>query len=58
MNSGITKSLMSHISEFLAVHFHIQKDKRTEIGSHMEKCVFIGFYNPTTKRTVISNTPH
>jgi transposase InsO family protein len=44
-------------------YVHIQKDKRTGIGSHMEKCVFIGypdgykgwmFYNPTTKRTVIS----
>ena len=44
-------------------YVHIQKDKRTGIGSQMEKCVFIGypegykgwmFYNPTTKRTVIS----
>ena len=44
-------------------YVHIQKDKRTGIRSHMEKCVFIGypegykgwmFYNPTTKRTVIS----
>ena len=44
-------------------YVHIQKDKRIGIGSHMEKCVFIGypdgykgwmFYNPTTKRTVIS----
>ena len=44
-------------------YVHVQKDKRTGIGSHMEKCVFIGypdgykgwmFYNPTTKRTVIS----
>ena len=44
-------------------YVHIQKDKCTGIGSHMEKCVFIGypdgykgwmFYNPTTKRTVIS----
>ena len=42
---------------------HVQKDKRTGIGSYMEKCVFVGypdgykgwtFYNPTTKRTVIS----
>jgi len=39
-------------------YVHIQKDKRTGIGSHMEKCVFVGypdgykgwtFYNPTTK---------
>ena len=44
-------------------YVHVQKDKRSGIGSHMEKCVFIGypdgykgwmFYNPTTKRTVIS----
>ena len=44
-------------------YVHIQKDKRTGIGSHMEKCVFVGypdgykgwmFYNPTTKRTLIS----
>jgi len=42
---------------------HIQKDKRAGLGSHMEKCVFIGylqgykgwkFYNPTTKKTVIA----
>ena len=42
---------------------HIQKDKRAGLGSHMEKCVFIGypqgykgwkFYNPTTKKVVIS----
>jgi hypothetical protein len=41
----------------------IQKDKRQGLGSHMEKCVFVGypqgykgwtFYNPTTKKTVIS----
>jgi hypothetical protein len=44
-------------------YVHIQKDKRAGLGSHMEKCVFIGypqgykgwkFYNPTTKKTVIS----
>jgi hypothetical protein len=44
-------------------YVHIQKDKRTGIGSHMEKCIFVGypdgykgwtFYNPTTKRSVIS----
>jgi hypothetical protein len=44
-------------------YVHIQKDKRTGIGSHMEKCIFVGypqgykgwtFYNPTTKRTIIS----
>ena len=44
-------------------YVHIQKDKREGLGSHMEKCVFIGypqrykgwkFYNPTTKKTIIS----
>lgn len=46
-----------------AAYVHIQKDKRTGIGSHMEKCIFIGypegykawkFYNPMTKCAVIS----
>ncbi len=40
-----------------------QKNKRGQLGSHTEKCIFIGylpdykgwkFYNPATKRTVIS----
>jgi hypothetical protein len=44
-------------------YVHVQKDKRTALGSHMEKCIFIGypdgykgwkFYNPITKKTVIS----
>src|SRR6201746_2156918 len=44
-------------------YVHVQKDKRPGLGSHMEKCVFIGypqgykgwkFYNPTTKKTVIA----
>ena len=44
-------------------YVHIQKDKRSSLGSHMEKCVFIGypegykgwkFYNPDTKKMVIS----
>jgi hypothetical protein len=42
---------------------HVQKDKHPALHSHYEKCVFIGypdgykvwkFYNPITKRTVIS----
>ena len=46
-----------------AAYVHIQKDRRTGIGSHMEKCIFIGypegfkawrFYNPITKRIIIS----
>ena len=44
-------------------YVHIQKDKREKLGSHMEKCVFIGypdgykgwkFYNPVTKKVIIS----
>ena len=46
-------------------YVHIQKDKRDwgGLGSHMEKCIFIGyphdykgwkFYNPTTKKSVVS----
>ena len=44
-------------------YVHVQKDKRGQLGSHMEKCIFIGytpdykgwkFYNPTTKHTIIS----
>ena len=46
-----------------SAYVHVQKDKRTGIGSHMEKCIFIGypdgykawkFYNPVTRRIVIS----
>ena len=44
-------------------YVHVQKDKRRPLESHMEKCVFLGypegykgwkFYNPTSKRTLIS----
>jgi hypothetical protein len=46
-------------------YVHIQKDKRDwgGLGSHMEKCIFIGyppdykgwkFYNPVTKKCIIS----
>ncbi|KAF7763798.1 hypothetical protein Agabi119p4_8335 [Agaricus bisporus var. burnettii] len=44
-------------------YVHVQRDKRNSIQPHYEKCVFIGypagykgwkFYNPVTKRTVIS----
>jgi hypothetical protein len=50
-----------HSSLRCTAYVHIQKDKRQGLGSHMEKCVFIGypqgykgwkFYNPTTKKTV------
>ena len=55
---------VSHLRVFgYTAYVHIQKDKRTGIGSHMEKCIFVGypqgykgwtFYNPTTKQTMIS----
>ena len=44
-------------------YVHVQKDKRSAMGSHMEKCAFIGypagykgwkFYNPVTKKVIIS----
>jgi hypothetical protein len=41
-------------------YVHVQKDKRTGIGAHVEKSIFIGyptgwkFWNPTTQRVVIS----
>ena len=44
-------------------YVHVQKDKRTGIHSHMERCIFLGyppdyagwkFYNPVTRKTVIS----
>ena len=46
-----------------SAYVHIQKEKHTGIGSHMEKCIFIGypegykawkFYNPLTRCVVIS----
>lgn len=45
-------------------YVHVQKDKRgSSLGSHMEKCIFLGypegykgwrFYNPVSKRIIIS----
>ena len=59
-----TKPDVSHLHVWgCTAYVHIQKDKREGLGSHMEKCVFIGypqgykgwkFYNPTTKKTIIS----
>ena len=59
-----TKPDVSHLRVWgCTAYVHIQKDKREGLGSHMEKCVFIGypqgykgwkFYNPTTKKTIIS----
>ena len=58
------KADVSHLRVWgCTAYIHIQKDKQTASGSHMEKCVFIGypdgykgwkFYNPMTKRVVIS----
>ena len=44
-------------------YVHVQRDKRSSLGSHMDKCIFIGypdgykgwkFYNPQTKKVIIS----
>src|SRR5882724_3538704 len=44
-------------------YVHVQKDNRTSLGSHMQKCVFIGypsgykgwkFYDLASRRTLIS----
>jgi len=44
-------------------YVHVQKDKRTSLGSYMQKCVFIGypsgykgwkFYDLASRRTIIS----
>ena len=55
---------LSHLRVFgCTAYVHVQKDKRPQLGSHFEKCVFIGypdgykgwkFYNPTTRKVVIS----
>src|ERR1700742_2036699 len=59
-----SKPSVGHIRVWGCVAYvHVQKDKRTHLGSHYEKCIFIGypdgykgwkFYNPTTKKVVIS----
>src|SRR4051812_32522015 len=58
------KPNVSHLRVWgCTAYVHIQRDKRRSLGSHMEKCVFVGyppgykgwkFYNPTTKHTFIS----
>src|SRR3954470_12483895 len=58
------KPNVSHLRVWgCTAYVHIQRDKRGSLGSHMEKCVFVGyppgykgwkFYNPTTKHTFIS----
>ncbi|KAJ3489721.1 hypothetical protein NLI96_g1948 [Meripilus lineatus] len=60
-----SKPDLSHLRVWgCTAYVHVQKDKRSSsLGSHMEKCVFIGyppgykgwkFYNPTTRKSVIS----
>ena len=58
------KPEMGHIRVWgCTAYVFVQKDKRKGFAPHMEKCVFLGypkgykgwcFYNPTTKKTVIS----
>ena len=55
---------ISHLRVWGCVAYvHVQRDKRSSLGSHMEKCIFIGypegykgwkFYNPETKKVIIS----
>jgi hypothetical protein len=55
---------VSHLRVFgCTAYVHVQKDQRTGLGSHTQKCVFIGyppdykgwkFYNPLTKKVFIS----
>ena len=58
------KPEMDHIRVWgCTAYVFVQKDKRKGFAPHMEKCVFLGypkgykgwcFYNPTTKKTVVS----
>jgi transposase InsO family protein len=55
---------VSHLRIFGCTSYvHVQRDKRTGIGAHMEKCIFIGYpsdykawrlYNPATCKVVIA----
>jgi Reverse transcriptase (RNA-dependent DNA polymerase)/gag-polypeptide of LTR copia-type/GAG-pre-integrase domain/Integrase core domain len=55
---------VSHIRVWgCLAYVHVQKDKRKSFGSHMEKCIFVGypagykgwqFYNPVSKKFIIS----
>jgi transposase InsO family protein len=57
---------ISHLRIFgCSAYVHVQKDKCHGLSPHTQKCVFIGyppeykgwlFYNPMTKKTIISNT--
>jgi len=58
-----SKPSVSHLRVWGCVAYvHIQRDKHGKLGSHMEKCIFIGypegykgwkFYNPETKKVII-----
>ena len=54
---------ISHLRVWGCLAYVHEKDKHAKLGSHMEKCIFIGypsgykgwkFYNPETKKVIIS----
>jgi len=57
---------VSHLRVFgCTAYVHVQKDQQSSLGAHTQKCVFIRypdgykgwlFYNPLTKKTLISNS--
>ena len=61
-----SKPDVSHFRVFGCTSYvHVKKDKRSQLASHTEKCVFIGypsnykawlFWNPVTKKEVVSNS--
>ena len=61
-----SKPDVAHFRVFgCTAYVHIKKDKRKQLRSHTQKCVFIGyptqykawlFWNPVTKKEVLSNT--
>jgi hypothetical protein len=61
-----SKPDVSHFRVFGCTSFvHVKKDKRKQLQSHTQKCVFIGypsnykawlFWNPVTKKEVVSNS--
>ena len=61
-----SKPDVSHFRVFGCTSYvHVKKDKRPQLASHTEKCVFIGypsnykawlFWNPVTKKEIVSNS--
>ena len=61
-----SKPDVSHFRVFGCTSYvHVKKDKRSQLASHTEKCVFISypsnykawlFWNPVTKKEVVSNS--